>query len=72
MTSIVDIHGRGLTVAIGTDHGGFKVKGDVAESLRSRGHKVVDCGPFVYDAADDYSDYGADAAPETIPASGER
>ena len=60
--SITDIHGRKLTVAIGTDHGGFKVKGDVAAFLRERGHEVVDCGPFVFDAGDDYADFGADAA----------
>ena len=62
MTSIVDIHGRRLTIAIGTDHGGFKVKGEVAEFLRGRGHEVVDCGPFAFDAGDDYSDFGAAAA----------
>ena len=62
MFSISEISGRKLTVSVGTDHGGFAVKGDVQKFLEAAGHTVVDCGPFVNDPGDDYSDFGADAA----------
>ena len=62
MFSISEISGRKLTVSVGTDHGGFAVKGDVRKFLEAAGHTVVDCGPFVNDPGDDYSDFGADAA----------
>ena len=62
MFSISEISGRKLTVSVGTDHGGFAVKGEVQKFLEAAGHKVVDCGPFVNDPGDDYSDFGADAA----------
>jgi len=62
MFSISEISGKKLTVSVGTDHGGFAVKGDVQKFLEAAGHQVVDCGPFVNDPGDDYSDFGADAA----------
>ena len=62
MFSISEISGKKLTVSVGTDHGGFAVKGDVQKFLEAAGHTVVDCGPFVNDPGDDYSDFGADAA----------
>nr|WP_312856584.1 ribose-5-phosphate isomerase [Phytoactinopolyspora halotolerans] len=39
---------------MGTDHAGFETKNQLVEVLREAGHEVVDHGPFVYDAADDY------------------
>ena len=38
--------GRGapLKVAIGSDHRGFTLKGQLAEYMRELGHSVVDCG----------------------------
>lgn len=43
-----------MRVHIGSDHAGFEVKNHVVETLRATGHEVVDHGPFVYDASDDY------------------
>ena len=60
MQPIRDIFGRKLTVAIGTDHGGYKAKPLLIDELRRLGHQVIDCGPFVYDAEDDYSDFGSE------------
>ncbi len=62
MFAISEISGKKLVVAVGTDHGGFAVKGEVQKLLEQMGHQVVDCGPFVLDPADDYSDFGSDAA----------
>ena len=62
MVEIIDWHGKSLRVAIGTDHGGFSQKAELAAWLETRGAKVIDCGPFSFDAADDYSDFGAPVA----------
>lgn len=43
-----------MRVHLGTDHAGFEAKNHLVEVLRAAGHEVVDHGPFVYDAADDY------------------
>lgn len=40
------------TVAIGADHGGFELKQQLAEHLRSRGFAVEDCGTHSTDAVD--------------------
>jgi len=41
-------------VHIGSDHAGFEVKNRLVEGLRAAGLEVVDHGPHVYDALDDY------------------
>ncbi len=46
-----------MRVHIGSDHAGFEVKNRLVESLRSGGIEVVDHGPFVYDALDDYPSF---------------
>jgi ribose 5-phosphate isomerase B len=45
-----------MRVALGADHGGFDLKTDLAAWLRSRGYEVLDVGPAVCDAGDDYPD----------------
>src|SRR5262245_25439614 len=40
------------TVAIGADHGGFELKQQLAEHLRSRGFAVEDCGTHSTEAVD--------------------
>jgi glycine hydroxymethyltransferase len=62
MFEISDITGSNLSVAIASDHGGYSVKAELAQLLTQMGHKVIDCGPFVLDPADDYSDFGSKAA----------
>ena len=37
--------GAPLRVAMGADHGGYLMKDDLAEHLRSRGAEVLDLGP---------------------------
>src|SRR3954465_1138931 len=40
------------TVAIGADHGGFELKQQLAEHIRSRGFAVEDCGTHSTEAVD--------------------
>jgi ribose 5-phosphate isomerase B len=51
-----------MRVHLGADHAAFDIKNQVAETLRAAGHEVVDHGPFVYDAADDYPPFCLRAA----------
>ncbi len=46
-----------MRIGIAADHGGFALKEEVAESLRSFGHEVVDFGAHHLDASDDYPDF---------------
>jgi len=43
-----------MRVYLGSDHAGFELKNHLVEHLRKQGHDVVDVGPSVYDAEDDY------------------
>lgn len=46
-----------MQVGIAADHGGFELKEQLLEELRSMGHEVVDFGAFEYDYHDDYPDF---------------
>ncbi|MGA2701709.1 MAG: RpiB/LacA/LacB family sugar-phosphate isomerase [Isosphaeraceae bacterium] len=46
-----------MRVGIAADHGGFTLKGEVAESLRGSGHEVVDFGAHELNPGDDYPDF---------------
>ena len=46
-----------MRVGIASDHGGFALKGQMAESLRSSGYEVVDFGAHQLDPEDDYLDF---------------
>ena len=45
-----------MRVGIAADHGGFKLKGILAESLRDAGFEVVDFGADQLNPSDDYPD----------------
>ncbi len=47
----------GVRVYLGSDHAGFELKAHLVKHLTAAGHDVVDVGPAVYDAADDYPPY---------------
>jgi ribose 5-phosphate isomerase B len=51
-----------VRVYLGSDHAGFELKQRLVEHLRSLGHEPVDCGPFGYDADDDYPPFVLRAA----------
>ena len=44
-------------IYIASDHAGFELKKQVIEYLQSKNLQVEDCGPFVFDPADDYPDF---------------
>ncbi len=46
-----------LTLAIGTDHGGYELKCKLIPILESKGIRVVDCGPYEFDAKDNYPEF---------------
>jgi ribose 5-phosphate isomerase B len=51
-----------MRIAIGADHGGFPLKGEVFEQLRKLGHEVDDVGAHTLDPADDFPDFAVPVA----------
>jgi ribose 5-phosphate isomerase B len=49
------------SVALGSDHGGVELKDDLAEFLRRRGYRIVDCGTRGKNSVD-YPDFAAAVA----------
>ncbi len=46
-----------MRVAIGADHGGYALKGDLKRCVESLGHEVIDVGASELDPADDFPDF---------------
>jgi ribose 5-phosphate isomerase B len=46
-----------MQIGIAADHGGFALKGEIAEALRGAGHEVVDFGAHELTPGDDYPDF---------------
>ncbi len=44
-------------IYIASDHAGFELKKQIIDYLKSKSLQVEDCGPFKYDADDDYPDF---------------
>ncbi|HEY5836275.1 ribose-5-phosphate isomerase [Streptomyces sp.] len=55
-----------MRVYLGSDHAGFELKTHIAEWLTAGGHEPVDCGPYVYEAGDDYPPFCLRAAERTV------
>jgi ribose 5-phosphate isomerase B len=51
-----------MRIAIGADHGGFALKGELIEQVKRLGHDVTDLGAHAYDAADDFPDFAIPVA----------
>ena len=51
-----------MRIHIATDHAGLEFSEDLQQHLRGQGHEVVDHGPTVYDALDDYPSFCINAA----------
>ncbi|WP_046469548.1 ribose-5-phosphate isomerase [Allosalinactinospora lopnorensis] len=51
-----------MRVYLGSDHAGFELKEHLVSWLKERGYEVVDAGPAVYDAEDDYPPFVLRAA----------
>src|SRR3954451_16513423 len=54
-----------MRVYLGSDHAGFELKRRLIDHLTAQGHEPIDCGPFVYDAEDDYPPFVLAAAAAT-------
>jgi ribose 5-phosphate isomerase B len=54
-----------MRVYLGSDHAGFELKRRLIDHLATQGHEPIDCGPFVYDAEDDYPPFVLAAAAAT-------
>ncbi|PKB78860.1 MAG: ribose 5-phosphate isomerase B [SAR202 cluster bacterium Io17-Chloro-G9] len=48
-----------MKLAIGGDHAGFELKGQIVPWLKSIGHQVNDIGAYALDPDDDYPDFAA-------------
>ena len=46
-----------MRIALGADHGGFPLKGEIAELVRAAGHEPVDLGAHTFNQTDDYPDF---------------
>lgn len=46
-----------MRVGLAADHGGFELKEQMKEEIRSLGHEVKDFGAYEYNPADDYPDF---------------
>ena len=46
-----------MKIAVGADHGGFALKGELVSLLRGAGHEVNDVGARTYEPLDDYPDF---------------
>lgn len=55
-----------MRVHVGSDHAGFEVKNHLVEAMRAARHEVIDHGPFVYDADDDYPPFCLRAAEAVV------
>ncbi|MCL2778437.1 MAG: ribose-5-phosphate isomerase [Polyangiaceae bacterium] len=55
-----------MHIYLGSDHAGFALKAVIAKRLGELGHEIVDCGPYVYDANDDYPPFCVDTAARTV------
>ncbi|AAZ56235.1 ribose-5-phosphate isomerase [Thermobifida fusca] len=51
-----------VRIYIGSDHAGYELKQHLVSWLQKQGHDVIDAGPAVYDAADDYPPFVLRAA----------
>lgn len=59
-----------MRVHIGSDHAGFELKNHLVQHLTAAGHDIVDHGPAVYDAVDDYPPYCLRAAEAVVADNG--
>lgn len=51
-----------MRIHVATDHAGLEFSQHLQTHLRERGHEVIDHGPAVYDALDDYPAFCINAA----------
>lgn len=57
-----------MTIFIGADHRGFRLKEHLKEVLTTDGYTVTDVGAFEYDGEDDYPDFAKAVAEQVAKA----
>ena len=55
-----------IKIYLGSDHRGFELKEKTKQWLGELGHEYEDCGPFEYNAGDDYPDFAKAVAENVI------
>lgn len=55
-----------MRIYLGADHAGFETKNIIKDHLTAKGHEVVDCGAWEYDALDDYPAFCIDTARKVV------
>ncbi len=61
-----------MKVAVGADHAGFALKGEIVSWLESEGHQVNDLGAHDLDPDDDYPDFAVAVAGSVSSGEAER
>ncbi len=61
-----------MKVAVGADHAGFDLKGEIVSWLESAGHQVNDIGAHELDPNDDYPDFAVAVASVITSGAAER
>jgi ribose 5-phosphate isomerase B len=61
-----------MNIVIGSDHGGFSLKGRLIEEMRKWGHQVEDVGAYKEEPGDDYPDFSKACAEAVIQGRAER
>lgn len=61
-----------MIVALGSDHGGFALKSQIAEAIRAAGHEVLDLGAYENVPGDDYPDFAAAVAKAVVDGRAQR
>jgi len=61
-----------MQIAIGADHGGFPLKAELTQLIRSAGHDVNDLGACEYNATDDYPDFALAVARAVVAGKADR
>ncbi|GIT43388.1 MAG: hypothetical protein Ct9H300mP11_13240 [Chloroflexota bacterium] len=61
-----------MKVAVGADHAGFDLKGEIVSWLQSQGHQVSDVGAHTMDPNDDYPDFALAVADSVLAGNTER
>ena len=61
-----------MRVAVGGDHAGFQLKGELKRTIEGLGHEVIDVGASEYVATDDYPDFAELVAEELMAGRADR
>lgn len=61
-----------MNVIIGSDHGGFELKKELIEYLKSIDFNVIDKGPYELDPTDDFPNYAKPVCEEVLKESNNR